>query len=44
MIYGQSAEGRYLTIILILKGNKVRVITARDMDYKERHLFKYREG
>ncbi len=44
ILLGQSTEGRYLTVIFIPKANKVRVITARDMDYKERRLFKQKEG
>jgi len=37
---GRSDAGRYLSVVLIPKGKgAVRVITARDMDYKERNLF-----
>ena len=40
LVLGRSDTGRYLSIVLTSKGKgMVRVITARDMDYKERKLF-----
>ena len=44
LVLGRSDAGRYLSIVLIPKGKGVaRVITARDMDYKERNLFEGRD-
>ena len=38
--YGRTSAGRYLTIILIRKmGGRGLVITARDMDRKERRQY-----
>jgi len=35
--YGQTQSGRYLTIFFIYKvGNEALIISARDMDNKER--------
>ena len=35
--YGRTDEGRYVTVVFILKfGNRALIITARDMDKKER--------
>lgn len=40
LVLGRSDAGRYLSIVVVPKGKGVvRVITARDMDYKERNLF-----
>lgn len=38
---GQTAEGRYLTVIFIYKAatRSVLVISARDMDHKERRSY-----
>ena len=39
--YGQSLDGRYLFIVFEkLKGNAVRVITARDMADKEKRFYR----
>ena len=39
-ILGQSESGRYLAIVIEYKGKgMVKVITARDMDYKERKRY-----
>jgi uncharacterized DUF497 family protein len=40
-VYGQSASGRYLFIVLIKKGGRARykVITARDMQDKEKRYY-----
>ena len=38
--YGQTEEGRYLIVFFILKENKqALIISARDMDRKERKLY-----
>jgi len=38
--YGQTEEGRYLTVFFILKaGQRALVISARDMDAKERRSY-----
>ena len=38
--YGQTAGGRYLTVFFIYKpGNLALIISARDMDDKERNLY-----
>jgi uncharacterized DUF497 family protein len=38
--YGKTDAGRYLTIFFIHKsGNEVLIISARDMDSKERKLY-----
>ena len=43
IFFGQTAGGRYLTVILEHKGyGLVRVITARDMDKKERRYYQSR--
>ncbi|MBI4769004.1 MAG: BrnT family toxin [Chloroflexi bacterium] len=37
---GQTEEGRYLIVIFILKpGSRALILSARDMDDKERRLF-----
>ena len=39
-LYGKTIGGRYLFIVYILtSGGRVQVITARDMDNKERKLY-----
>ena len=39
-VYGQTDSGRYLTTIFIRKfGNRALIITARDMDRKERKQY-----
>ncbi|WP_035106691.1 BrnT family toxin [Desulfovirgula thermocuniculi] len=41
--YGQTDEGRYLTVIFVLKpGSTARVITARDMNRWERRYYRQR--
>jgi len=42
-ILGQTLSGRYLFIVAVKEGRgKVRVITARNMDNKERKLYRRR--
>jgi uncharacterized DUF497 family protein len=40
---GKTQEGRYLFVVYDQKKNRIRVATARDMEEKERQLYK-REG
>jgi len=41
--YGQTDEGRYLTVIFHLKpGGVIRVVTARDMNKWERRYYRQR--
>jgi len=35
-LYGQTAKGRLLTIVFTIRGNKIRVISPRDMNKRER--------
>lgn len=37
--YGRTDAGRYVTVIFILKSGKALVITARNMDRKERRQY-----
>ncbi|MGH2532935.1 MAG: BrnT family toxin [Thermomicrobiales bacterium] len=37
--YGQSDSGQYLFVACLLRGNRVRVISARPMRAKERRLY-----
>ena len=38
--YGQTNDGRYLTVFFIYKsGNEALIISARDMDRKERNRY-----
>jgi uncharacterized protein len=40
-VFGTTEEGRYLFIVIAAKGGGVvRVVTARDMSYKERRYYK----
>ncbi|HEY3374615.1 MAG TPA: BrnT family toxin [Candidatus Aquicultor sp.] len=39
-LYGQTEAGRLLFVVFELKGTVARVISTRDMDKKERKLFK----
>ena len=40
LVYGKSDAGRYLFIVLVEKGHGViRIITARDMEEKDRKLY-----
>ncbi|HSE83510.1 MAG TPA: BrnT family toxin, partial [Thermodesulfobacteriota bacterium] len=39
-LYGKTIGGRYLFVVYVLVGKgKAKVITARDMDYKEKSLY-----
>ena len=43
--HGVTEEGSYLFIVFVFKGiGRVRVITARDMTYKDKRLYKKRRG
>jgi uncharacterized DUF497 family protein len=37
--YGQDDAGRYLHIVCVLRGNKVRVVSARPMNASERRSY-----
>ncbi len=38
--YGQTVDGRWLIVFFVLKGKgQVLIISARDMDRKERQLY-----
>lgn len=37
--YGRTDEGRKLTIIFIIRKNKIRVISARDQSGKEKTIY-----
>lgn len=39
-LLGQSSSGRYLFVIFTWRGRFIRVITARDMDDRERALYR----
>lgn len=39
-LYGQTDAGRILFAVFVLKGTVVRVISVRDMDKKERKIYK----
>ncbi len=39
MIWGKSRHNRYLTIIFTIRNSKIRVISARDMNKKERTAY-----
>lgn len=39
-LYGQTDTGRMLFVVFELKGTIARVISVRDMDKKERKIFK----
>lgn len=42
-LYGKTIEGRHLFIVYVLSGRgKAQVITARDMDNKERKYYQKR--
>lgn len=45
LAFGQTLEGRYLTVVFVCKRKGIiRVITARDMDKKERKLYRREKG
>jgi len=39
VVYGQTTAGRYLFIVCVLRGNRVRPISARDMTLEERRHY-----
>lgn len=39
MIWGKTNTGRKLTVFFTLRNNKVRIISARDMNRKERNAY-----
>jgi len=38
-VLGQTDKGRLLFVVFTVRGNKIRVISARDMKRKERRLY-----
>ncbi|PIW67207.1 MAG: hypothetical protein COW10_06915, partial [Candidatus Omnitrophica bacterium CG12_big_fil_rev_8_21_14_0_65_42_8] len=43
--YAITEEGRYLFIVFVIKDSgRIRVISARDMNEKEKRYYKKREG
>lgn len=40
-IYGESNNDRFITVIFTIRKNKVRIISARKMNTKERSSYKY---
>lgn len=40
--YGQDDSGRYLCVVCIVRGGLVRVVTARDMNNRERRSYEQR--
>ena len=39
LVLGQTGAGRYLFIVFTIRQDKIRVISARDMNEKERNLY-----
>jgi uncharacterized DUF497 family protein len=39
LVLGQTIAGRYLFIVFAIRQNKIRVISARDMNQKERDSY-----
>lgn len=39
VLFGTTDEGRRLSIVFILRGDKIRVVTARDMSRRERKAY-----
>ena len=37
---GTTNEGRYLFVVFMIRANKVRVISARDMSRRERRIYR----
>jgi len=37
--WGRTAEGRELTVVFTLRGDRIRPLSARDMNRKERRLY-----
>jgi uncharacterized DUF497 family protein len=42
-VLGQSDSGRHLFIVFTVRNNLIRIISARDMNRKERSAYKYHE-
>jgi hypothetical protein len=41
--WGRTAEGRALTIVFTLRGERIRPLSARDMNRRERRLYEQAE-
>ena len=42
-VLGQTDPGRHLFIVFTVRNNLIRIISARDMNHKERNAYKYHE-
>ena len=42
--WGRTAEGRALAVVFTLRGERIRPLSARDMNRKERRLYAQVEG
>jgi uncharacterized DUF497 family protein len=42
-IIGKSDSGKHLFIVFTVRNNRIRIISARDMNRKERDAYKYHE-
>jgi hypothetical protein len=42
--WGRTADGRALAIVFTLRGARIRPLSARDMNRKERRLYAQAEG
>ena len=40
LLYGRSEAGRYLFIVFVWKGRRIKVISARDMNDADRRFFR----
>jgi uncharacterized protein len=38
-IFGQTQAGRYLSVIFTIRGDLIRIISARDMNRRERRMY-----
>jgi uncharacterized protein len=38
-IFGETQAGRYLSVIFTIRGDLIRVISARDMNRRERRMY-----
>lgn len=42
MLWGVTRQSRKLTLIFTIRNNKIRIISARDMNHKERKVYEKR--
>lgn len=43
LLLGKTFKGRKLSVVYTMRGNKIRIISARDMNKKERRLYEEKE-